>query len=157
MEILHRAKRVDNGEYVYGYYCPKFDSKNNVQIPMIQTIKGKKYEIDLSTLSRFTELLDLSGVEIFEDDEFTPLYLAPFENLEKTLKRNDLDNDEMGIIKIEYGEVVLKKYNGESRSLSDYIEHEVGEYIPNVGNAYKCKNNIALGYVTKVEKQKGDL
>lgn len=64
-------------------------------------------------------------------------------------KTNDLDNDEMGIVKIEYGQVVLKKRNGETKPLCDYVEKEFDQYISNVGEIYKYKNNIVLGYIKR--------
>ena len=67
-EILFRGKRVDNGEWVEGYYSP-------VNIPItgnmghfINVGGYRAVEIDPETVSQFTGLCDKNDVKIFEGD-----------------------------------------------------------------------------------------
>ncbi len=71
-EILFRAKREDNGEWVYGYYAHLPDAAGSVHIMYVPAANpdernGAQY-IDPETVGEFTSLTDENGVKIFEGD-----------------------------------------------------------------------------------------
>lgn len=71
-EILFRGKRVDNGEWVEGFYAcvldshyiitGRFDSLTN------GIINSEAYKVNFETVGRFTGLTDKNDVKIFEGD-----------------------------------------------------------------------------------------
>lgn len=75
-EILFKAKRVDNGEWVEGYYA-EYKDKTFIGIGIaigIDAFKGfctpviKWFEVDPETLCQFTGLCDKNGNKIWEND-----------------------------------------------------------------------------------------
>lgn len=80
-EILFRGKRIDNGEWVYGYYAefhnrPKVNKPNTCQIFAPDenaflcgsSIGGMWHIVDPETVGQFTGVYDYNEKRIFEGD-----------------------------------------------------------------------------------------
>ncbi len=63
-EILFRGKRIDNNEWIEGFYL---FTKENIA-PIIVDINDYAYVIASKTLGQFTGLTDQNGIKIFEGD-----------------------------------------------------------------------------------------
>lgn len=77
-EILFRGKRIDNGEWVEGFYfCMVHDDGRHVHhfimplgadLNLGTPIEKIQVEIDVKTICQFTGLLDKNGNKIWEND-----------------------------------------------------------------------------------------
>ena len=67
-EILFKAKRIDNGEWVEGYVVRKHGLYFIYDIVNSESCRQNIYEIDPETLCQFTGTTDKNGKKIWEND-----------------------------------------------------------------------------------------
>ena len=78
-EILFRGKRVDNGEWVYGYYCRccYTDKEKDHIIPHYASVLYA-LEVIPETVGQYTGITDKNGTKIFEGDLVSTDIARPF-------------------------------------------------------------------------------
>lgn len=106
-EILFKAKRIDNGEWVYGNYA--FTDTNGEQHFIFQN-KAFEFEVDKDTICQFTGLFYKNGNKIWENDVL----------LQKTTEKHWCQWECMGVVK--YGEHDWDASNYGYTSMGFYVE-----------------------------------
>ncbi len=102
MEIKFRGKRIDNGEWIEGYYGKLLDPNGNGEqekhFIMQQTINFNPktsvyftdYEVEAETVGQFTSLDDMNYNDLYFGD-IVQIYYGKRHDLTKTIKNiNDL-------------------------------------------------------------------
>ena len=69
-KIKFRGKHVDNGSWVYGYYYAECDVTYIIEDRQKDSILNRNliHVVDSNTVSQYTGLNDINGVEIYSDD-----------------------------------------------------------------------------------------
>lgn len=68
-EVKFRGKRVDNGEWVYGYYVQDPKGQHRIYYKPFAEAKSNTYHfVKPETVGQFAGLQDKDGVNIFEGD-----------------------------------------------------------------------------------------
>ena len=93
-EIIFRAKRIDNGEWVQGFYfCMVHDDGRHVHhfimplgadLNLGTPIEKIQVEVDVKTICQYTCLTDKNGNKIWENDEVRVKYTNGQEDDEDT-------------------------------------------------------------------------
>lgn len=128
-EILFKAKRIDNGEWVEGYYQKRFDLDGSEQhlIFWSKSYTVWEYaEIDPDTLCQYTGLTDKDGKKIWENDIL---------KCKKYIGGNFVDNCiEVGYVEMKHGAFGLHRIKNDAyyRPFKDWLEDYEYEVIGNI-------------------------
>lgn len=104
-EILFRAKRKDNGEWVEGFYIPIGKRAYIICEAETECVDGENtdlyatewYEVDPETVCQYTGLTDKNGRKIFERDIVRDIFNASVVGIVRYGEyRNTFNDDEHG-------------------------------------------------------------
>lgn len=125
-EILFKAKRLDNGEWVEGYPV-KYPSAIQVgdcspwyiQVPPVDPDdSGGRYNVDPSTVCEWTGLIDRDGTKVFEGDRlFDPhekrTFVVEYDPLEAGFTLESNDGRYVDFNRVPYSKIIGNIYDGE--------------------------------------------
>lgn len=94
-EILFKAKRLDNGEWVEGYMYRL--SEEHHPFIMLKGRFGEGYEVDENTICQYTGLIDKNGNKIWENDVVKQSF---YKILENEIESEEISGCEIGAVVI---------------------------------------------------------
>ena len=121
-EIICRAKRTKNKEWIEGYYVKFYDSVDSKENRMIFTINEEEkssqpYSVDPETVCQYTEVDDKNGTNLFHKDIVSALFIG---------------------------------YGGKKYTRIGVVEYVKGTFCVNCNDSEEYGKNF-LGYVNDVE------
>ncbi len=137
-EILFKAKRTDNGEWVEGYFVKGkwyLDEKKKCAILPLDLCFypcceiNEWIEIDPKTVCQYTGLTDKNGKKIFEGD----ICKTKFFGKDDGKGRNYSDYD---VFKVSYEEGTFFLENNRRQFSATYIPDMAGDGIEVIGNIF---------------------
>ena len=124
-EILFRGKRIDNGEWVYGYYIRYgwTHQEKDYVVPLYASDLYAK-EVIPETVGQYTGLTDKNGKKIFEGDIIV---------CKQEIAGNFIDSCvAIGFVEMKHSAFGLHRKQGYYRPFKDWLEDYEYEVIGNI-------------------------
>lgn len=107
-EILFRGKRIDNAEWIYGYYYKTYGCRNGVKRDSYYIHnyeEDENYAVDCETVCQYTGWTDTNGRKIFDgdrikvDDLWTGIVVWDFNDTSFDVEPDDDDVvEQLGVV-----------------------------------------------------------